>query len=245
MTFRTGPLETQFPIIRLLRPYPTCDGAAAWRMISTKFVRSDTSCRDYNFIQILRESVDNFLQLENRQTGEILRMRRVRDAEGQTVLTIDGSLPPRMSGPPPHVHFHQREEGMVKAGSLGARLGNETILVSAGGTAVFPAGVVHNWWNAGDDLLELSGQAIPAGDLDRYLQALFAVLNASPSGRPSIFYLAHVLWRHRHTQAVALPPKIIQQIAFPLVLLVGRVLGKYRGTSWPGSPASCTGAPEV
>jgi quercetin dioxygenase-like cupin family protein len=189
--------------------------------------------------------VDSFLQLENRRTGEILRMRRVRDAEGQTILAVEGSLPPRASGPPPHIHFHLREEVAVKAGSLGVRVGKEKIVVPAGGTAVFPSGVIHAWWNAGDDLLELSGRAIPAGDLDRYLQALFAVLNASSSGRPSIFYLAHVLWRHRHTQSVTLPPRIIQQIVFPIVLLVGRVLGKYRGDSWPGSPASCTGAPEV
>jgi Cupin domain len=189
--------------------------------------------------------VDNFLQLENRRTGEILRMRRVRDADGQTVLAIDGSLPPRMSGPPTHVHFRQREEVSVKAGTLGARLGKETIRVPAGGTAVFPAGIVHAWWNAGGDLLELSGRAIPAGDLDRYLQALFAVLNASPSARPSIFYLAHVLWRHRHTQAVTLPPRIVQQIVFPILLLIGRILGKYRGDSWPGSSASCPGAPEA
>ena len=171
-------------------------------------------------------------------------MRRVRDAEGHTILTIDGSLPPRMSGPPLHVHFQQREEGIVKAGSLGAQIGNEKIVVPAGGNGVFPAGVIHNWWNAGDDLLELSGRVVPAVDLDRYLQALFAVLNASPSGRPSIFYLAHVMWRHRRTQAVMVPPLIIQRIVFPLVLLVGRILGKYRGDSWPGSPASCPGAPE-
>jgi hypothetical protein len=172
-------------------------------------------------------------------------MRRVRDAAGQIVLSIDGSLPPRASGPPIHVHFHQREEGTVKAGSLGAQIGKEKVVVTAGGTSVFPAGVVHTWWNAGDDLLEFSGQAIPAGDLDRYLQGVFAVLNANPTGRPSIFYLAHVLWRHRHTQSVTSPPPAVQRIVFPLILFVGRVLGKYRGTSWPGSPESCTGAPEV
>jgi quercetin dioxygenase-like cupin family protein len=195
--------------------------------------------------RIIGESVDSYLHLENRRTGETLRMRRVRDAEGQIILVIDGSLPPGTSGPPPHIHFHQREEVSVKAGSLGARIGKETIRVAAGGTAVFPGGTVHAWWNAGDDLLEMSGRAIPAVDLDSYLQALFAVLNASPSGRPSIFYIAHVQWRHRHTQAVMLPPRMIQQIFFPFILLLGRVLGKYRGDSWPGSPASCTGAPEV
>ncbi len=207
-------------------------------------LRRGTSVVKYNDL-VCGELVDNFLQLENQRTGEILRMRRVRDSQGQTVLSLDGSLPPGMSGPPLHVHFHQREEVIVKTGSVGAQIGNEKIVVRAGGTAVLPAGVVHKWWNAGDYLLELSGQVIPADDLDRYLQAIFAVLNASPSGRPSIFYIAHVAWRHRHTQALAIPPRAIQRIAFPLILLVGRILGKYRGDNWPGSPASCTGAPEA
>jgi quercetin dioxygenase-like cupin family protein len=196
-------------------------------------------CRDS------KEAMDKFLQIENRWTGEILRLRRVRDAAGQTILTIDGSLPPGKNGPPLHVHFHQREEGMVKAGTLGARVGNKTITVPAGGAAVFPAGVAHRWWNAGDSLLEASGRVIPAGDLDRYLQALFAVINAGPSGKPSIFYLAHVLWRHWHTQAPMAPPRIVQRIVFPVIVLVGHILGKYRGDAWPGSLTSCTGAPEV
>ena len=187
--------------------------------------------------------MDNVLRLENRHTGEILRMRRVRDAEGQIILTIDGSLPARANGPPVHVHFREREEGSVKAGTLGARVGNERIVVPAGGTAVFPAGIVHTWWNAGEDLLEFSGRVVPAVDLDRYLQAVFAVINASPSGAPSIFYLAHVLWRHRHTQGSMVPPPAIQRIVFPIILLVGRILGKYQGDGWPGSPASCIGAP--
>ena len=189
--------------------------------------------------------MDKFLQLENRHTGEILRMCRVRDSQGQTILNLEGSLPPRADGPPLHVHFQEREEGIVKEGTLGARVGKQKTVVRAGEAVVLPAGVVHNWWNAGDDMLVFSGQAIPAVDLDRYLQAVFAVLNASPSGKPSIFYIAHVSWRHRHTQALAMPPRAIQRIAFPLIVFVGRLLGKYRGDDWPGSPESCMGAPEV
>ena len=132
----------------------------------------------------------------------------------------------------------------MKAGSLGILVGSERGIVPAGGTAAFPAGVVHTWWNAGDDTVELSGRAIPAADLDRYLQAVFAVLNASASGRPSLFYIAHIALRHRRTQGFMTPPLAIQRIVFPLVLLVGYLLGKYRGV-WPGSPESCSGAPEV
>jgi quercetin dioxygenase-like cupin family protein len=189
--------------------------------------------------------VNNCLTLKNRHTGETLRMCRVRDADDQIILTVEASLPPGASGPPVHVHFQQREEGVVKAGSLGARVGKKKIVVQAGGAAAFPRGVVHTWWNAGEGLLELSGRAIPAVDLDCFLQAVFAVLNASVSGKPSIFYLAHVLWRHRHTQATMTPPLAIQRVTLPLILLLGHILGKYRGDSWPGSPKSCTGAPEV
>ena len=94
-------------------------------------------------------------------------------------------------------------------------------------------------------MLEFSGQAVPAVDLDRYLQAVFAVLNASSNGRPSIFYLVHVLRRHRDTQLLSAPPPAIQRIVFPVVLFIGRILGKYRGSNWPGSPESCPGAPLV
>jgi mannose-6-phosphate isomerase-like protein (cupin superfamily) len=187
--------------------------------------------------------VDNVLRLENRHTGEILVMRRMRDAQGQIVLTLDGTLPPGTSGPPLHVHFHEHEEGIVKAGTLGAQIGTDKFVVPAGGTVVLPAGRPHRWWNAGDDLLEFSGHVVPV-DLDRYLQAVFAVLNAS-NGRPPIFYLAHVLWRHRDTQLLSIPPPAIQRILLPVVLIIGRILGKYRGSSWPGSPESCPGAPLV
>ena len=80
-----------------------------------------------------RTIVDNFVTIQNRHTGEILRLCRVRDAQGQIVLNLDGSLPPRASGPPLHVHFHQREEGKVKAGTLGAQVEKEKIIVPAGG----------------------------------------------------------------------------------------------------------------
>ena len=190
--------------------------------------------------------MDDLLNLENRRTREILRMRRVRDPRGQIVLIVpQGSLPAGADGPPLHVHFREHEEIFVKAGTLGAQVGTEKIIVPVGGTAVLPAGVPHRWWNAGDDLLEVSGRAGPAVDLDRFLQALFAVLNANPDGKPPVFYLAHVLWRHRDTHLVLHPPRAIQRIVFPVILWIGRILGKYRGSSWPGSPESCSGAPLV
>src|SRR6476620_1854296 len=104
--------------------------------------------------------MDSCLTLTNRHTGEVLRMRRVRDSAGQIFLNVEGSLPPQKSGPPPHVHLRQREEVCVKAGTAGARVASEKIVAHAGESAIFPSGVVHSWWNAGDGLLELTGQAV-------------------------------------------------------------------------------------
>ena len=191
------------------------------------------------------EVANPVLRLENRHTGEVLNLRRERDNQGRLVLELDGSLPPRADGPPLHTHFYELEEGKVLAGTLGAQVGMEKFTVPAGGTAVLPLGVPHRWWNAGDDLLKFRGTVTPVVDLDCYLQAVFAVFNASANGRPSLFYWAAVLWRHRETQSIMAPPRAIQRMVFPLIIAIGRILGKYRGSNWPGSPESCPGAPLV
>lgn len=183
------------------------------------------------------------LVLENRHTGERLALRRIVEPDGQQVLALRGSLPPHRSGPPLHVHHHQDEQGRVIAGTLSVELDGRRFHVPAGGSASLPRGAAHRWWNDGDETLEFEGTARPAGDLDRYLQAAFDILNAGPDGRPPLFYMAHLSWRHRRTQTVILLPKPLQAVVVPLVVLLGTVLGRYRGTDWPGAPARYADAP--
>jgi mannose-6-phosphate isomerase-like protein (cupin superfamily) len=182
--------------------------------------------------------------LLNRHTGERLELRRLA-RDGQVWLELKGTLPPRRQGPPLHVHYKETEEGQVLAGTLSAVLNGRRIRVAAGEMARFPAGSVHRWWNDGDDTLVFEGVAKPVVDLDLYLQAVFEVLNSGSADRPSLFYMVHVVWRHRRTQAIRLAPRWIQAILFPAILLVGTTLGRYRGTNWPGCPDRCTEAPLV
>ncbi|HVU16107.1 MAG TPA: cupin domain-containing protein [Candidatus Didemnitutus sp.] len=156
---------------------------------------------------------------------------------------MSGTLPARREGPPLHIHALEDEQGQVISGTLSARLDGKTMTVGAGGWARFPKGSAHRWWNAGDKALVIQGIATPAVDLDRFLHALFEVLNASDSGRPPIFYLAHVLHRHRKTQTTLVLPRIVQSAMFPILILIGTALGKYRGNAWPGCPERCVGAP--
>lgn len=183
------------------------------------------------------------LTIELKHTGERLTLRRVKNASGVEELHLSGTLPPHSEGPPLHVHFAEAEHGEVISGVLSASLDGKTFQVAAGGRASFPIGSAHRWWNDGDKELVFQGVATPAVDLDRYLQALFEVLNAGPERRPPMFYMAHVLHRHRHTQLALVIPRPVQRVLFPIIILLGSMLGKYRGTNWPGCPARCTGAP--
>ena len=138
----------------------------------------------------------------------------------------------------------QHEEGAVLSGVLSGRVGGRTVTFRAGEQLVFPAGVPHSWWNDGDEPLRFKGRAAPAADLDRFLQAVFAIANAGAAGRPSVFHMAHLLHRHRHTQRLAAIPVWVQRIVLPTVVVIGRLLGKYPLSGWPGAPGSCLGAPE-
>ena len=142
-----------------------------------------------------------------------------------------------------HVHFAEDEEGRIRSGTLSVVIDGRRMTVGAGEFTSIPRGAVHRWWNEGDEPLEFEGYARPVVDLDRYLQAIFEVINAGPAGRPPLFYIAHVALRHRHTQAVLILPRPIQAVLFRVLVAVGTVLGRYRGHDWPGCPSRCSDAP--
>src|SRR6516164_143771 len=191
----------------------------------------------------MKQFNDKAVTLELRHTGERLTLRRIKTDNGVEELRLAGSLPAHRQGPPLHIHFEEDERGEVVSGTVSALVDGKLLVVKSGGFAHFPKGSAHRWWNDGDEELVLRGVVTPAIDLDRYLQAVFEVLNAGPANRPPIFYMAHVLYRHRKTQLALVVPRAVQRILFPIVVLLGTVLGKYRGTAWPGCPSRCTGAP--
>lgn len=185
------------------------------------------------------------LVLESPDKRERLFLTRIRGGQNQDILKIHGTLASGVQGPPLHTHFQISEETTVLKGKLGVLLDGKQLVIAAGETCVFPPGSKHTWWNAGEELIEFSGQAIPAGDLDTYLQGVFALVNSSPTGKPSFFYLAHLLWRHQKTHALIHPPRFLQNIAIPIIVFVGWLLGRYQGDRWPACPTSCTGAPVI
>jgi mannose-6-phosphate isomerase-like protein (cupin superfamily) len=184
------------------------------------------------------------LIIENRHNGERLAMRRVKRGD-EVWLELKGLLPPHQQGPPLHVHVAEDEEGVVRSGTLSAVLNGRRFTAGSGERVSLPRGSTHRWWNDGNEPLVFEGYARPAVDLDRFLQAIFEVLNAGSAARPPLFYMAHLLLRHRHTQTLLIMPWPIQAVLFRVIVTVGTLLGRYRGDGWPGCPSRCVGAPLV
>jgi quercetin dioxygenase-like cupin family protein len=178
--------------------------------------------------------VTQTLQLHNRHNGERLQMTRGVE-NGREVLYLEGSLPPHHDGPPLHIHVAQDESAEVMSGRLSAIVGGNSLTFETGERAFVPRGVRHRWWNAGDETLVLKGKAEPAGDLDQFLVGMFAIINASRSGRPSLFHIAHLSLRHP-SQRVSPAPAWIDRILFRIVVAIGTLVGAYPASGWPGAP---------
>jgi hypothetical protein len=156
--------------------------------------------------------------------------------DGREVLFLEGVLPPHSDGPPMHVHLDQDEGVEVISGRLSAIVDGKSITLGPGERAFVPRGLRHRWWNAGDEPLVLNGTAEPAGDLDQFLEGMFAILNASKSGRPSPFYIAHLSLRHP-SQRVSPAPAWVDRILFRIIVAIGTVVGAYPASGWPGAPS--------
>lgn len=174
------------------------------------------------------------LQLHNRHNGERLHITRGVE-NGREVLYLEGSLPPHRQGPPMHMHADQDESGVVVSGRLSATLGGKSITLGPGEQAFFPRGVRHRWWNAGDEPLVFKGKADPAGDLDEYLAGIFAIMNASATGRPSLFHIAHLSLRHP-SQRISPAPAWVDRLLFRTIVAIGTLVGAYPASGWPGAP---------
>ncbi|HET9832887.1 MAG TPA: cupin domain-containing protein [Vicinamibacterales bacterium] len=175
------------------------------------------------------------LQLHNRHTGERLRLTRGVE-DGREVLYLEGVLPPHSEGPPMHIHLDQDESGEVVSGRLSAIMDGKTITLGTGERAFFPRGVRHRWWNAGDEPLVFKGKADPAGDLDQFLEGIFAIINASATGRPSLFHIAHLSLRHP-SQRLSPAPAWVDRIVFRIIVAIGTLVGAYPASGWPGAPS--------
>lgn len=131
------------------------------------------------------------------------------------------------AGPPMHVHHLQEEALTVVQGRMGfQRPGGPPRLAGEGETVVFAAGDAHRFWNAGDGELHCTAYIKPAGNAEYFLSAVFESQKRN-GGRPSLLDVAFLARRYRSEFTMLEIPLLAQRIAFPLLVVIGRLLGRY------------------
>ena len=164
--------------------------------------------------------------IENGAGERLTFVRRVPEPDGNRV---EGeALVSPGAGPPMHVHYLQDEAFTVVQGRIGfQRAGHEPEFAGDGETVIFRAGDPHRFWNAGEEELRCTAYIEPAGNAEYFLAAMFASQKSNGGRRPHLIDLAFLVRRYRNEYAMLAVPLLVQRIAFPLLVLIGTMLGRY------------------
>jgi quercetin dioxygenase-like cupin family protein len=96
------------------------------------------------------------------------------DSDGGLSM-LEVTIPPRTLVKP-HIHTREDEYTLILAGSVGVRLGDETVEeVPAGSWLVKPRDVPHAMWNVGDEPVRILEVVTPGG-IERYFEQIAPVL---------------------------------------------------------------------
>jgi quercetin dioxygenase-like cupin family protein len=124
--------------------------------------------------------------------GEATRLRALGVRfmiDGQTTggafSLVEHPLPPRSLGSPLHTHFNEDEYSYVLEGRVGVQLGDEVLEAGPGDLVFKPRGLVHAFWNAGDEPARLLELISPAG-FENYFRELAPLLAAADRDEAAI-----------------------------------------------------------
>jgi uncharacterized cupin superfamily protein len=160
--------------------------------------------------------------------GERLTFLRLVPGLTGNRLEVENVVRPG-EGPPMHTHHRQVEALTVVEGRIGyQRLGEAPQYAGPGETVVFKAGEAHKFWSAGDVDLRCTGYIEPADNVEYFLAALFESQRQHGGGRPDPFDAAYLVRRYRSEFSMAEIPALVQRLVFPILVLIGTILGTYR-----------------
>jgi quercetin dioxygenase-like cupin family protein len=153
-------------------------------------------------------------------------LRRVQGPAGDR-LEVESVVEPG-SGPPMHAHHYQEEAITVEEGTLAyERPGEPPQFAGPGETVVFGPGEAHRFWNPGNEKLRASGYIEPADNVEYFLAAMYESQRENGGSRPGPFEAAFLARRFRSEFGMAEIPAAVQRLVFPVLVSVGRLLGRY------------------
>jgi quercetin dioxygenase-like cupin family protein len=183
--------------------------------------------------------------LQNPASGERITFRATAaDTDGE-LLAIDLELPPGRRVPGGlHIHPLQEERFEVADGTMRFRAGRERLIAGPGEVVVVPAGVPHDFANAGDTGAVVHVEVRPALRMERLFETAVRLAEQGRTmhgGIPRPLDLALFLSEFENEVQAAAPPRWMQRLALaPLAWLARRRNDRARSVF---EPATATAAP--
>ena len=165
----------------------------------------------------------------------------VNDKTGERVITLVGTgdgmgdrlaadLRVRPGGALVAEHYHPGlvERFRVISGTLEASLDGERKTLETGADVEIPPGMVHDWWNAGDEEARVLVEVTPGRRFEIMVTTLFGLANDGKSndkGLPSMPQLALIAREFSDIVRFVKPPVPVQRALFGPLALVGKARG--------------------
>jgi quercetin dioxygenase-like cupin family protein len=129
----------------------------------------------------------------------------------------------------PHIHPTATERFHVIRGRVGFAIGGQTRILGPAERAEVPKGVVHEWWQIGDEPAEVIVDMQPGDRFTDMLTTIFGLVRdgrVNRRGLPHLIQLAVTARAYRDAMVFASPPPWVQRLLFGTLAPIGRVLGR-------------------
>jgi len=137
-----------------------------------------------------------------------------------------------------HVHLLQDEHLTVVQGKMGALIeGAQPVYYTEGQSGTFLHCVAHRFWNAGEQPLICRGWIKPIDNIEYFLTEIFNSTKANGGKRPELYDSAFLMHRYKTEFDMTEIPPFVKTFIFPIILFIGKFLGKYKKFADAPAPA--------
>ena len=173
--------------------------------------------------------------IENPVTGERVVVRVGTEESEGGLLVADAYVRPGGAVTGEHVHPAIEEYFTVVRGRVGFRLDGRETIAELGQRLRVPAGMAHDWWNAGEEEAHVTVEIRPGGRFEEMIVNLFGLAQdgkTNAKGMPNLLQAALFAREFEDVIYFTKPSRAVQKVLFAVLAPIARALG-YRG-SYPG-----------